>query len=117
MSARAFIDTNVFVYSLIADDPRKSGRSETLIADSIQSHTGVISYQVVQEFFNVALKRFTPPMTLAEAEQFMSTTFRPLLAIHSSTRLFLQAMRLVTTDRLSWYDSLIVAAALESAHI
>jgi|SRR5579862_1187918 predicted nucleic acid-binding protein len=114
MSARHFIDTNVFVYSMTSGAPQKTERAEALIAAAIKTRTGVISYQVVQEFFNVAFKRFTPAMTLAEAEQYLTTTFRPLLAVHSSNDLFLQALRLTATDHLSWYDSLIVAAALET---
>ena len=114
MSARHFIDTNIFVYSMTPGSAEKSARSEALIASAIKARTGVISYQVVQEFFNLAFRRFAPPMSLGEAEQYLATTFRPLLGVHSSNSLFLQAMRLTATDRLSWYDSLIVAAALET---
>ena len=74
---------------------------------------GIVSYQVVQEFFNVAFRRFAQPMSVAEAEQYLITVFRPLLAIHSSPTLFMEAMRIAGKHRIAWYDSLIVAAALE----
>jgi hypothetical protein len=35
----------------------------------IAARKGVISFQVVQEFFNVALRRFQEPMNVSEAEQ------------------------------------------------
>jgi hypothetical protein len=41
-------------------------------------------------------------------------TFRPLLAVHSSYFLYGQALRLTRRHSLSWHDSLIVAAAIES---
>jgi hypothetical protein len=45
----------------------------------------VISYQVVQEFFSVAFRRFTPRMRFAEAEQYLAATFQPLLAVFRGT--------------------------------
>jgi predicted nucleic acid-binding protein len=80
----------------------------------VATRKGVVSYQVVQEFFNVALRRFEQPMTGVEAEQYLGTVFRPLLAVHSSQALFGEALRLKERCRLSWYDSLIVAAAIEA---
>ena len=68
---------------------------------------GIVSYQVVQEFFNVALRRFAAPMSVAEAEQYLITVFRPLLAIHSSPSLYVEAMRIAGKHRF------FVAAALE----
>lgn len=74
---------------------------------------GIISYQVVQEFFNVAFRRFAQPLNTAEAEQYLATIFRPLLAIHSSYTLYVEALQLAGRFHLSWYDSLIVAAGIE----
>ncbi len=73
----------------------------------------MVSYQVAQEFFNVALRRFVQPMLIAEAEQYLATVFRPLMAIQSSPALYGEALRLADRYRLPWYDSLIVAAATE----
>jgi predicted nucleic acid-binding protein len=74
----------------------------------------VISYQVVQEFFNVARKRPQGAMHLGEAEQFFSTVLGPLCTVHSSPALFYKALQLVDRFRLQWYDGLIVAGALEA---
>ncbi len=52
-------------------------------------------------------------MTAGEGEQYLGIVFRPLLAIHSSQALYGEALQLSTKFSLSWYDSLIVAAALE----
>ena len=113
MSARFFLDTDLFVYSFDRGSPTKARRATELIRQAVTSRAGIVRYQVVQEFFNVALKRFTQPMTIAEAEQYLTTVFRPLLAVHSSQALYGEALRLIGRYRLAWYDSLIVAAALE----
>ncbi|HTC40926.1 MAG TPA: PIN domain-containing protein [Candidatus Acidoferrales bacterium] len=113
MSARFFLDTNVFVYSFDASSPKKAEQARKLIRNAIETGGGIISYQVVQEFFNVALRRFSKPMSSLDAEQYLSTTFRPLLSVHSSPALYGEALRIGARFQLPWYDSLIVASAIE----
>jgi len=113
MSGRFFLDTNIFVYSFDASTPKKAAQSRKLIGRAIETRGGIVSYQVVQEFFNVALRRFARPMSSTDAEQYLSTTFRPLLAVHSSQALYGEALRIGARFRLAWYDSLIVASAIE----
>ena len=113
MNGRFFLDTNIFVYSFDSSAPSKARRATQLIQRAAETAKGIVSFQVVQEFFNVAFRRFTQPMTVAEAEQYLSTVFRPLLAVHSSQALYGEALRLTGRHRLSWFDSLIVAAAME----
>jgi predicted nucleic acid-binding protein len=113
MPGRFFLDTNIFVYSFDAKAPAKAKKAVQLIRLAADTGAGVISFQVVQEFFNVALRRFSPAMSVPEAEQYLVTVLRPLLAIHSSPAIYLEALRVAEKHRTSWYDSLIVAAALE----
>jgi predicted nucleic acid-binding protein len=113
MSGRFFLDTNVFVYTFDVKAPAKAKKASQLIRRAADSGEGIISYQVVQEFFSVAFRRFQQPMSIAEAEQYFITVLRPLLAVHSSPTIYFQALRIVEKHRLSWYDSLIVSAALE----
>jgi len=113
MSDRFFLDTNIFVYSFDSSAPAKADLAVKLIRRAIETRQGIVSYQVVQEFFNVALSRFARPMTATEAEQYLATTFRPLLAVHSSHGLYSRALQLGSASSLSWYDSLIAAGAIE----
>lgn len=113
MSAKYFLDTNIFVNSLDVAVPVKAGRAATLIRDGLETGNGIVSYQVVQEFFSVAFRRFAQPMSPFIAEEYLNTVLRPLLAVHSSPALFVSALRVFAQHHLSWYDSLIVAAAQE----
>jgi predicted nucleic acid-binding protein len=114
MSDRFFLDTNIFVYSFDQSTPAKARRAAQLIREALTTQKGVVSYQVVQEFFNVALKRFSQPMQAADAGQYLSTVFRPLLAVHSSQALYAEALFLHAKSSLAWYDSLIVSAAMQA---
>jgi predicted nucleic acid-binding protein len=113
MSDRFFLDTNIFVYSFDRSAPKKARRAAELIRRAIETRAGIVSYQVVQEFFNLALRRFAEPMSSGDAEQYLATTFRPLLVVHSSHGLYGQALQWNARNRLAWYDSLILASAIE----
>ena len=108
-----FLDTNVFVYSLELDLPEKSNCCADLIDSALASGAGIISYQVVQEFVAVARRKFQHTMTVDELERYWQVTLRPLLHVHSSAPLFSRALDLMRRDQLSWYDALIVAAAIQ----
>ena len=114
MNDRFFLDTNIFVYSFDEGSPSKAKRAGQLISQALETRKGVVSYQVVQEFFNVASRRFPGRMRRDDAEQFLSTVFRPLLAVHSSPSLYLEAIQIAERYRLPWYDALIVAGAIEA---
>jgi len=114
MNDRFFLDTNIFVYSFDRSAPAKSRKAKQLIRSALTTQKGIVSYQVVQEFFNVALRKFSSPMAMADAEQYLGTVFRPLLGVHSSQALYGDALRIQTNSGFAWYDSLIVAAALQA---
>ena len=114
MSGRYFLDSNVLIYSFDGTDPTKAQRAEELVNEALTTNRGVISYQVVQEFFNFALRRAAGPMKIADAEQFLDEVLRPLLSVHSSPVLFADALHLHGRYQLAWYDSLIVAAAMQA---
>src|SRR5229473_6459921 len=114
MSDSFFPDSHVLVYSFDPAEAAKSLRAKALIREALASGRGVVSYQVVQEFLNVALRKFMQTMTTLEAEQYLSVTLVPLLAVQSSRSLFAQALRLSRDFSVGWYDSLILAAALEA---
>src|SRR5271154_7397506 len=113
MSAKYFVDTKVFVYSLDRVDPRKARTAEDLVTRGVDSRLGVISYQVVQEFMNVSLRQFRTTMTVTELELYFFKVLLPMMTIPSSSGLFLEALRLQKANQIGWYDSLIAAAAIQ----
>ena len=114
MNGRFFLDTNIVVYSFDQSSAAKSEVADHLLRQGLLTRKGAISYQVVQEFFNVARRRSPGPMRLEEAEHFLSTVLGPLCIVHSSPALFHRSLQLVERFRLQWYDALIVAGALEA---
>lgn len=111
MSGRAFLDTNIFVYGYDERDPVKQSIADGLIRSLAIEGEAVISYQVIQEFFNIVMLKIPQKMPHADAQQYLLTTFKPLHIVPPSPALISDAIRIQERYRLSWYDSLIVAAA------
>jgi predicted nucleic acid-binding protein len=113
MNAKSFLDTNVIVYAFDQANPKKAKVAQRLIAEGVAEKQAMVSYQVVQEFVNVSLRGFRVSITRADLEEFLSTALFPMAAIAWSPVLTMQGLRLQATHQFAWYDSLIIAAALE----
>ncbi len=113
MRDRYFIDTNILVYSFDGRDKSKQKRSREIILRALSDHNGIISFQVIQEFINLATKKFEVPFTLKEQLAYLEEVLEPLCTVHSTIELYRKALRVQDEKRFSYYDSLIIVAALE----
>lgn len=113
-SDRFFLDTNVFVYSWDRRDPAKQSRASALVRGALESGQGVISYQVVQEFVNVALRKFAKPMTVADCLLYLETVLSPLCGVFPDAGFYAEGLRIRELTGFSYYDALIVTAALRA---
>ena len=111
MAKRHFLDTNVLVYAFGAD-ARKQAISRGLIERALDTHDGVISSQVIQEFLNVATRKFSRPMSNDDAVRYFDQVLEPLCMVWPDAELFRRALSLRARFQFSLHDSLIVAAAL-----
>lgn len=109
-----FIDTNLFVYALLASEPLKKQRAVQLLEQALASHNGCISYQVIQEFANVATRKFAKRFTADACQQFIGAAMEPLNRVASSTELVSAALTLQADTHYSFYDCLILAGALQA---
>lgn len=114
MSDKYFLDTNIFVYSFDHSAPAKQAVARSLIRSALIHRKGSISYQVVQEFFNVALKKFTSPLTPRDCMTYLSDVLAPLCEIFPGIEFYKQALQISERWKYSLYDSLIITAAVES---
>ena len=112
MSAEGFLDTNIFVYMLDQTDDLKRRRAEQLVRRGIEAGTGRISYQVVQETLDVVTGRlgFSP----SDSRTLLADVLAPLWTVHPSRELYERGLALRDRYGFSFYDSMIVAGALEA---
>ncbi len=114
MSAEFFLDTNILVYTFDCEHADKRTRARELVETALESNAGVISYQVVQEFLNVATRRFAIPMTPDAARDYLSVVLEPLCAVFPSMALYERAISLHERWGYGYYDALIIGSALEA---
>jgi predicted nucleic acid-binding protein len=112
MSADFFIDTNVFIYHLDTTDARKNAVAERIVRDGLANGDACISFQVVQECLNTALRKAKVALEVDAARSYLDTVLIPLLQVPASAALYHRALDVQARWRFSFYDSLIVAAAL-----
>ena len=108
------MDTDIFVNAFLASEPLKRAKAVELIETSLGSGRGCISYQVVQEFANVARKKFATCLSASDCQAFIDAAMQPLMRVASSTELVHTAMNLQDELKYSFYDCLMLAAALEA---
>jgi len=112
MSADLFIDTNVFVYQLDSSDKRKHRIAEGIVRDALVSGRACISFQVVQECLNVALRKAEVALSVQAARTYLDAVLLPLMGITAGEALYQRALDVKARWRFGYYDSLIVASAL-----
>ena len=113
-SLKFFLDTNVLVCTFDQGEPLRRAQARELVERALTTRHGVISYQVVQEFMNVALRKFSVPLTLADCRHYLEQVLAPLWRISPTPALYRTALDVQEQSGYGFYDSLIVAAALEA---
>jgi predicted nucleic acid-binding protein len=113
MNVKSFLDTNLLIYAIDPTEPAKQAIALRWLADAHETGNGCLSYQVVQEWFNVVLRKSATSLRPAEAASIYSRLIEPLWRIQSSRELLDTAIDLHRRHSFSWWDSLIVSAAIQ----
>ncbi len=113
MRDRYFLDTNILVYSFTGEFPEKQGRSIELVRSALTG-SGAVSWQVVQEFANVALHKFETPMSRDDLRDYLEEVLLPLCRVWPEESLYSEALSVGLETGYRWYDSLVVVSALRS---
>ena len=108
MPVEAFVDTNIFVYSVSSHPSEKEKR------DKARALLGAVDFgtsaQVLGEFFVTATRKIAEPLSERQAVHFIARLTRlPIVAIDSE--LVLEAIALQQEHRVSYWDGAIIAAA------
>ena len=111
MPARLFLDTDVLVYAFDWSEPEKRLAAQEMVQREMD---WCISWQVVQEFSSLALDRFKKPMLPEDLRDYLDLVLLPNCRVMPTATIYGQALRIQSQAQYSFYDSLIVAAALVS---
>lgn len=112
MSGKCFVDTNILLYAHDRDAGRKHAIASEILRQLWQEQNGVLSMQVLQEFYVNATRKMARPLSTAEAratcEDFVRWSIAP------SVNDILSAFHWEEQVRINFWDAMIVAAAARS---
>jgi predicted nucleic acid-binding protein len=108
MPAKIFIDANILVYAHDKAAPKKQQRSRELLSTLITSGDGVLSTQVLQEYYVAATRKLGVAPLAAKA---VLKTFAAFEVVQVTPALIQEAVDCSILNQLSFWDALIVAAA------
>jgi predicted nucleic acid-binding protein len=111
MSVRSFFDTNVLVYADDSASPSKQKRCLDLVAEHRRAGTGVVSLQVLQEYFVTVTRKLGVDAAIARRKVELLAEFDVATPGVSDV---LAAIDLHRLHQFSFWDALVVQAAKQS---
>lgn len=113
MNDKFFIDTNILIYSVDNQEMIKKPRALALVNESVITGIGIISWQVIQEFLNVATRKFTTAFKPQDLNDYLKKILNPLCQVYPDTNLYQDSLRIMNSTNYGFYDSLIIASAVK----
>lgn len=106
--SRVFLDTNILVYSIDNASPAKRDRARGLLRDLQPGSVGVVSTQVLQEFYVVATRKLAVDPAVARDIVRMLANFEVVVV---TVPIIERAIDSSIADHISFWDALIIAGA------
>lgn len=110
MRDKCFFDTNILVYSKFPQDLNKQQIADDVISQAVAKNRAWISVQVMEEFANYSIKK--GKKSTEEVLPIINDLFYDFSIEDLTPSLVLDAMEIAEKYGFSFYDSLIVSAAL-----
>ena len=109
MSAKIFVDTNVLIYAHDADAGTKQETAKGILRDLWGRRDGVLSTQVLQEFYVNVTRKIATPLPKAPARAVVDSY--TVWCIDTTPAEILAAFRIEDESGIGFWDALIVASA------
>lgn len=110
--ARMFVDTNILVYAYDLSAGNKHDKAREIIKNLWSTGDGLISTQVAQEFFVTVTRKIAKPLGLRQAKEIVKDLLQWKTIIVDGS-LIVDAITIQEKYRYSFWDSLIIASAIE----
>ncbi|MFI5072638.1 MAG: PIN domain-containing protein [Terriglobales bacterium] len=111
MSARSFFDTNVLIYADDKSAPAKQKRAIQLVAEHRRAGTGVVSMQVLQEYFVTVTRKLGVDVRVARRKVELLAEFD---VATPDVNVIVADIDLHRLHGFSFWDSLILRSAIQA---
>jgi len=109
----SFVDTNILVYAEDKDAKAKHEKASELLVRLWSERDGALSVQVLQEFYVTVTRKLKKPLTSAKAKEIVDEYLTWTL-VENTAKLLRGAIELQQRAQLSFWDAMVVQAALEA---
>lgn len=110
---RVFVDTNLWAYRLDRREPEKSAYIRDWLRTLALEHDIVVSTQVLIELRSVLTRKLKPALSWQDTRDALEA-LAGFDVVPANSDLVLDAHELARVEKLSWFDALIVEAAIRS---
>jgi len=115
MSDKTFVDTNILIYAHDIDAKAKHETAKSVLRDLWRQRTGVLSLQVLQEFYVNVTRKIASPLP-KEAARLVVNTYA-IWCTETTPAEIAAAFRIEDEFRITFWDALIVASAAKSGAV
>ncbi len=112
MNGRTFVDTNVLIYAHDVDSKAKHGIAKNILRELWSERMGVLSMQVLQEFYVNVTRKIRSPLPKDSARLVVSSY--SIWSVETTPAELSVAFRIEDESGIGFWDALIVAAAAKS---
>ena len=109
MTARTFVDTNVLIYAHDVDSKAKHGIAKNVLREVWSDRSGVLSMQVLQEFYVNVTRKIATPLPREKARLVVNTY--AIWCTETTPAEMAAAFRIEDEAKIGFWDALIVATA------
>lgn len=113
MSAKVFLDANILVYAHDKDAGEKHSVAVEIVRDLWEKRTGVLSNQILQEFYVSVTKKILKPISKSEAREIIRAYICWSMSVITPMSV-LRATEIEEKHRISFWDALVIVAAYEA---
>ena len=107
---RVFVDTNIIVYAYDRDAGRKHEIARDLMTGLWSAAGGVLSTQILQEFYVTVTRKIASPLTREAAREIIKD-YLTWDVVSNDGDAVLDAIDIETGENISFRDALVIAAA------
>ena len=111
MADKILVDTNILLYAYDRAEPKKQARSVTVLDELATRSLGVLTPQVLAEFFVNATRKLDPPLTVQQAYERIQNYLLSWEIKDLTGSIVLEAVRGVQAHHMSYWDAQIWATA------
>jgi predicted nucleic acid-binding protein len=112
-AGKIFLDTNIIIYAFDVSAKEKHEEARRILTELWKSGRGVLSTQVLEEFFVSVTRKIRRPLAWRIAREIVADLLKWEIIVNDGESI-LEAIEIQTDQNFSFWDSLIIQAAVKS---